>query len=115
MQSSIDFSDDNVKTLSKLTDVLGDTLIKAGFGIYVDILSQIRLAAERRDQNIFVKQVTSRELFGGSGAIWELLISEKDLQSTFEKQFCEFVDQLKKMGIENARINQVRKSFNHRD
>ena len=112
MHLSIDFSDDNVNALSRLTVALGDTLIKAGFGMHVDTLTQIRLAAERREQDIFVKQVTSRELFGGSGAIWELWISDPDLQLTFERQFCEFVDHLKKMGIDNSRINQVRQDFN---
>ena len=111
---SIDFSNDNIERLTTITDALGDTLIRTGFGIYVDQLSQIRLAAERHDKENFEKQVINRGLFGGAGALWEIWIEDKQSQIKFEKQFCEFVDQLKCMGINNARINQVREGFNHR-
>ncbi|MEO6452696.1 MAG: hypothetical protein ABIN97_01425 [Ginsengibacter sp.] len=108
---SIDFSSDNVERLITLTDILGDTLIKAGFGVYIDQLSQIRLAAERHDKESFEKQVINRDMFGGAGALWEIWIDDKQLQNKFERQFCEFVDQLKKMGINDKRVNQIRKGF----
>jgi hypothetical protein len=111
---SIDFSQNNVERLATITDNLRDTLIKAGFGVYVDQLSQIRLAAERQDKEAFEKQVINRGLFGGAGALWEIWINDEQLQKTFEKQFCEFVDQLKKMGVNNPRVNQVREGFNLR-
>ena len=109
---TIDFSDDNVKHLTKLSDELGETLIKADLGFYVDYMLQIRLAAERHDSDEFIKRVISRELFGGSGALWEIWIEDKQQQTKFNKQFCDYVDLLKKMGIKNGRVNQVRKVFN---
>ena len=111
----IDFADENIEELSKLTIELGDTLIRANLGIYVDYLSCIRLAAEQHDIETFKKKVISRELFGGAGALWEIWIEDKQLRRTFNEQFCEYVDLLKKMGIRNERINQVRKSFKHFD
>jgi len=107
----LDFSDDYVKRLATFTDTLGDTLVKAGYGFYVDHLSQIRLAAERHDDEEFKKYVISRELFGGSGAMWEIWIEDKDLRIKFENLFCQFVDLLKEMGIRNGRVNQIRKDF----
>lgn len=107
----IDFSDENIESLNKLSNQLGDTLIKSGYGFGVDYLSQIRLAADRHDNEEFRKLVISRELFGGSGAIWEIWIEDKQLQSQFNKQFCDYVDLLKTMGIRNGRVNQVRSYF----
>jgi hypothetical protein len=107
----LDFSDDNVKQLATFTDTLGDTLIKAGYGFYVDHLSQIKLAAERHDEQGFKQYVVSRELFGGAGAMWEIWIEDKELRIKFESLFCQFVDLLKKIGISNGRINQIRKDF----
>ena len=50
--TAIDLSDEKVELLSKLTNQLGDTLIKSGFGFYVDHLSQIRLSAEKKERRI---------------------------------------------------------------
>ena len=111
----IDFADENIEELAKLTIELGETLIRANLGFYVDYLSCIRLAAEQHDIETFKKKVISRELFGGAGALWEIWIEDNQLRRTFNKQFCEYVDLLKKMGIRNGRINQVRKSFKHFD
>ena len=107
----IDFSSANVEALSELSNKLGDTLIKAGFGSYVDYLSQIRLAAGKHDEETFKKLIVSRELFGGSGALWEIWIEDKQYKAQFNKQFCDFIDLLKQMGIRNKRINQVRSFF----
>ena len=107
----IDFSNENIERLTKFADELGDTLIKTGFDLYVDFLSQIRLAAERHNEEEFKKLVLRRELFGGAGALWEIWIEEENLRIKFEKQFCDFVDLLKLMGIRNGRVNQARKSF----
>ena len=114
-EQKIDFTHENIEKLTKLTIELGDTLIRSNLGIYVDNLSGIRLAAEQHDTETFKKKVISRELFGGAGALWEIWIEDKQLRRTFNEQFCEYVDLLKKMGIRNERINQVRKSFKHFD
>lgn len=110
-EKPIDFSDENVKTLTKLSDQLGDILVKSGYGYGVDYLSQIRIAADIHDNETFKKLVISRELFGGSGAIWEIWIDDKELRRQFNKKFCQYVDLLKKMGIRNGRVKQVRNYF----
>ena len=110
-QVSINFSDENVALLSSLTDGLGDFLIHSNFGVYVDHLSQIRLYAEKKDEDAFKNNVTSATLFGGSGALWEIWIENLEKRKEFEKRFCGFVDHLLKMGIKNPRIQQIRKGF----
>ena len=44
--------------------------------------------------------------------MWEIWIEDEKNQKAFEKCFCDFVDQVKSMGIDNGRVNQVREGFN---
>jgi hypothetical protein len=111
LEKPIDFSDDNIKALTKLSDQLGDILIKSGYGYGVDYLSQIRLSADKHENERFKTLVISRELFGGSGAIWEIWIEDTELRKQFNIIFCDYIDLLKKMGVKNGRINQVRNYF----
>jgi hypothetical protein len=71
-QIPIDFSEENVSELTQISDLLGETLMDNGLGFYVGHLSQIRLAADRKNETGFKKLVISRELFGGAGALSEI-------------------------------------------
>ena len=55
----IDFSDKNVSELTLKFDLLGQTLIDNELGFYVDYLSEIRLAAENKNESEFKKLVVS--------------------------------------------------------
>lgn len=103
----IDFSDENVAELTKKSDSLGQTLIDNGMGFYVDYLSQIRLAADNKNEEEFKKLVISRELFGGAGAIWEIQIVNQTEHNKFKKQFSGYVELLSRMGIRNGRMKQI--------
>ena len=111
LKTSIDFSDKNIELLSNLTNSLGDFLIHSHFGVYVDQLSQIRLSAEKKDEDVFKTNVISTTLFGGSGALWEIWIENAEDRKEFENKFCNFIDHLIKMGIKNQRIQQIRQDF----
>jgi hypothetical protein len=108
---SIDFSDENVTELTLKSDLLEQTLIENGKGFYVDHLSQIRLAADNKNESEFRKLVISRELFGGAGALWEIYIENPTEYKKFNKQFSEYVDLLTRMGIRNRRVKQISKTM----
>jgi hypothetical protein len=105
----IDFSDKNVSKLSLKSDLLGQTLIDNGLGFYVDYLSEIRLAAENKNESEFKKLVISRELFGGSGALWEIHIENQTEYRKFNTQFCDYLDLISKMGIKHRALKQTQK------
>jgi len=107
----IDFSDENVSELTLKSDLLGQTLIDNGLGFYIDHLSQIRLSADKKNESEFRKLVISRELFGGAGALWEIHIENPTEYKKFNKQFCEYLDLLTRMGIRNGRVKQIRKTM----
>lgn len=110
-RTPIDFSEQNVSELTRKSDILGQILIDNGLGFYVDHLSQIRLSADNKSEPEFRKLVVSRELFGGSGALWEIHIENPTEYKKFNKHFTEYIDLLKRMGIKNGRVNQIRKTM----
>jgi len=107
----IDFSEKNIAELTRKSDLLGQTLIENGMGFYVDYLSQIRLAADNKNESEFKKLVISRELFGGSGALWEIHIENPTEYSKFNKLFSEYIDLITQMGIRNGRVRQIQKTM----
>jgi len=105
----LDFSEENIEKFIIISDLIGDTLIKSGYGYLVDYLSQIRLRAEERDSNGFKKLVISNELFGGAGSLCDIWIEEKELRQKFEKEFADYLDLLMVIGLDDIRIRRERK------
>jgi hypothetical protein len=107
----INFSEKNIAELNQKSDLLGQTLIENEMGFYVDYLSQIRLAAYNKNESEFKKLVISRELFGGSGALWEIHIENLTEYRKFNKQFSEYINLITEMGIRNGRVRQIQKTM----
>jgi len=78
---------------------------------YADYLSQIRIAADNKNESEFEKLVISRELFGGSGALWEIHIENPTEHQKFNRQFSEYLDLITAMGIRNERVRQIQKTL----
>lgn len=109
--SKVDFSDENVAELIRLSDELGDTLIESGHGFMVDCLAVVRLAAERRDHDEFRKAVLGYELLGGAGSLSDVMIENPQLNDKFLGQFASLIDHVKKMGIWDSRLNRIRNTW----
>lgn len=105
----IDFSNDKISRLIEKTDLLEKVLIKNGLDYHVDYLSQIRLAAENKNELEFKKLVISNKLFGGSGALWEIHIENLNEYEKFNKHFFDYVELLIQMGIRNRCVKQTLK------
>jgi hypothetical protein len=108
-KNPIDFADENIAVLNKRTDSLCQTLIDNGYGFYVDYLIKIRISAENKNEEKFRELVISRELFGGSGALWEINIDDSTEYEKFKGQFTEYIDLITFMGIKNGRVKQIQK------
>lgn len=106
-ENLISFSEENISKLTQQSDFLGQILIENGLGFYVDYLSEIRISAELKDDVQFKKLVISRELFGGSGALWEIHIENQIEYKKFNQAFSEYIDILIYMGIKNRKVRQI--------
>lgn len=103
------FGEKNINDLRKQTDLLSQILNKNGMEFRADYLYLIILAAENRNELEFKKLVISRDLFGGSGALWEINIESQTEYINFNKQFCKYIDLITRMGIRNKRVKQIQK------
>lgn len=110
-QYKIDFSESNIKLLTDLTETLNTILVGNGFWVYTDLLEKIRIAAHSKNEDDFINFLIDNALFRGSGALWEIYIDDKNERLEFNKIFCQYIDQIKSMGINNERINQVRETL----
>jgi|GEM_PF-3237343 len=107
----INFSEKNITRLMNSSDLICEILIKNQMVFYADYLSLINLSAKKKDEAEFKNLIISRNLFGGSGALWEIYIENKDEYNRFNKLFCEYIDVITQMGIKNKRIMQIRKTM----
>ena len=107
----INFSEKNITRLMNLSDLICEILIKNQMVFYADYLFLINLSAKKKDEAEFKNLIISRNLFGGSGALWEIYIENKDEYNRFNKLFCEYIDVITQMGIKNKRIMQIRKTM----
>ena len=106
---TLDFSDSNFEQLSKSISNLQETLATAHFfDPYVPYLDQVLNTARIKDSETFKKLVVSNELFGGSGALWEIYINDSSLDKRFKTYFTAFIESIEKIGINNKRIRQVK-------
>ena len=110
-ETPIAFSEENISELTRNSDSLGQTLIENGLGFYVDHLSQIRLAADKKNEEEFKKLVISRDLFGGSEALWEIHIENPNEYEKFNRQFTKYIDLLTRMGIRKGRVRQIQRTM----
>ncbi len=108
---NIDLSKRKIDRLKRLTKGLEIILLENGFGFYSDYLNQIWIAANAKNGVEFRTLVESQEIFGGSGALWEIYIENRTDYKRFNKQFCRYIDHIKRMGIANNRIQQIRETM----
>lgn len=106
-EGNIIFSDENVAKLIRKSDLLGQTLINNSLGFYVDYLSEIRLAAENRDESKFVKLILSNKMLGGSGSLSDIYLKNEGENQKFEKQFSDYIRLLIQMGVKNKHLKQI--------
>ena len=103
----LNFSEENIESLTKSVTELKDVLTKIGTSLGQQTLTNVLASAMKKDSKIFKEYVLTNELFGGAGALWELYCGNDNLQSEFQNKFNNFCRDLIKIGIKNRRIKQV--------
>ncbi len=101
----IDFSDENVTELTYKSDSLGQILIENGMGFYVDYLSQIRLAADNKNEMEFKKLILRSGLFRGNSSLRDIRMKNPSENRKFDNQFSEYINVIIRMGIKKKQIN----------
>ena len=84
------------KTLTRLIELLRDN----GFTGQANVVRQLLGALIRDDKGEFIKIITSVDMWGGAGAVWEVygFTNDKD-EKDFWRQLIKLTDQMKEIGI----------------
>lgn len=101
----IDFSEANISELTLKSDSLGQTLIDNGMGFYVDYLSQIRLAADNKNDVEFKKLLIKSGLFRGNGSLRDIQMKSPSENRKFISQLYQYVNLINRMGIRKKYIS----------
>lgn len=105
----LNFTDENIESLTNSVTELKDVLTKIGTSFGQQELTNVLASVLKKDTKLFKKYVLTNELFGGAGALWELYCGNDKLQSEFQTKFNQFCQDLITIGIKSGRIKQVMK------
>ena len=63
------------------------------------------------DKALFVKLSKTVEIWGGSGAVWEVFIQNREREKVFQETMIKFADLLKDNGVSNYGIRSIKSLF----
>ena len=68
---------------------------------------------DKEDLTLFVKMINTVDMWGGSGAVWEVDIRDKDLSRKFEREIINLIDLMvkTKISLSSRRLMSIKKFF----
>lgn len=98
----------NPLPLNKCILDLNDLMTELGFGEYYFLFNDLTdLLASNQDK--FVEKINSVEFWGGSGAVWEIEITDPEKASRFNNLILLLLNEMKAQDILGKRASSVRK------
>lgn len=96
------------KTLTRLVDILHDN----AFTAQANVVRHLFDALTRNDTQDFLKIITSVDMWGGSGAVWEVggFTTSKD-EKEFWRHLIRLTDEMKAVGIKCGRAYETADIF----
>lgn len=97
-----------INTLDKMIEILDDN----SFSSQANWVKQIHGALTRDDISDFIKKLNSVEMWGGSGAVWEVGgFRSRDEEIEFGKQIISLVELMKNDQIDHGKAKSVSRYF----
>ena len=108
---NLTLTDKEIKRFFVLLDKLSDILINAGFEPQALILKNLKDLLSNGNVEQFVKIINGVDVFGGSGAVWEVYIIDKKLSQEFEAEMVNLINLMEMTNIMGKGIAPIRKIF----
>lgn len=96
-----------IEILSKMVEILRDN----GYSPQAEAVKKPLQYLYNNDIENFISYLNTVELWGGSGAAWEVYLEPKQVQYEFMKNIVDLVDELGKTGIKIPKERGVTKAF----
>ncbi len=106
------FSEESTARLKEAIIELQKSLATQHTTYYHDYLNKILNSAQQKNTHNFQSLVLSNELFGGSGALWEIFFDDPIQDKKFNQKILKFIDSLEELGIDDVRVQQVKEGLN---
>ncbi|OOV25073.1 hypothetical protein BXU11_16105 [Flavobacterium sp. LM5] len=99
---------------SKYLDTLKniETILRKGelFG-QANVVENLMQNLETEDYQIFIDDINSVNMWGGSGAVWEVYFENKNLQRKFNFEMLELINIMEKTMVLGSGIKPLKKLF----
>jgi len=100
--------DELISTMTRIVEILRDI----GFSAQADAVRKPLQYLLIDDKDNFVKHLLTVDIWGGSGAAWEVApFPSRQVEKDFEKHFVKLVDLMQQCGIKNGKATSVAKFF----
>ena len=100
--------DELISTMTRIVELLRD----CGYSAQADAVRKPLQYLYIDDKDNFVKYLLTVDIWGGSGAAWEVApFPSRQVEKEFEANFVRLVDLMKQCGIKNGKAKSVAKYF----
>ncbi|WP_437922106.1 hypothetical protein [Sphingobacterium sp. LRF_L2] len=90
---------------------LEDVLNKVDLRSHAKIVNHIAMLLCKHKDEDFVKHLNEKDMWGGSGAVWEVYIDNKSRAKEFEKKMIELIDFMEETKVLGKGVKPIRKIF----
>jgi len=88
-----------------------ENLIVSNMDAQVNVINNLLTLINHKNDKCFIKKINGIEMWGGSGAVWEIYIEDKDITKDFEANMIKLINELERIGILGKGIKPIRKIF----
>lgn len=75
------------------------------------VITNLRVNLGDNNYDTFIKELRSVNMWGASGAVWEVYFEDMHLEYRFAKEMIRLIDLMKQLGINFYASNSIRKIF----
>ena len=88
-----------------------DCLRNGGHNGQANFVEKLKNLIDEGNIASFVEQITSVNMWGGAGAVWEVYFHNANEGKLFQKEMIRLIDLMVKTNISQSRVNSIRTLF----
>lgn len=102
---------EKLKYRNILNDI-GEILLRLKFSGQYQVISDLLDLLDKNEDEIFIKELNSVNMWGGAGAVWEVGILEKKDEIAFMNKLIELIDFMETTNVLGREIKSIKKILN---
>ncbi len=99
------------ENFSEMLDIIHRILLNSKNGGQADVVNGLLEYISKNQDQEFIRHLNGVDMWGGSGAVWEVDIQDEESAERFEAKMVDLIDLMEQTGIMGRGIKPVRKLF----